>query len=409
MKLVMLVSLLIFLGFVFLSFRRELPPGHALGIVALVGLNRCFLGSANGIGSDLPFMAVLYLTIFLIQKAYDEPDATRPKWRYLLPVSLLICVAFGLRTVGIVLVPSLVFYELLRYRRITPSAVLVGVVFVAAAAAQSLWVHSDASYLDQYDVGPRVFLHNAIGYATEFAGFWHNGYFKPLGLLLFLVLSAFGALGYAASVRRKISFLEIFPILYLMAVLAFPGYAGKRYLQPIFPLYLLFVARGLEHAWFARRAAFRRAVLTGLATAVALSYAAACTQLHFDITEGVSKPESLAMFDFVRSNTHDDDVMIFIKPRVMALLTSRRASVYHMPQEDCELWEYFKRIGATHLVVVENDDALAGAEDPARLAYLREFAKRNRGGLTPVFGNADFRVYRLAGQDAAASHLFTSD
>jgi len=61
------------------------------------------------------------------------------------------------------------------------------------------------------------------------------------------------------------------------------------------------------------------------------------------------------------------------------------------------LRDYFDRIGATHLVVVENDDAFAEAEAPARLEYFRDFAARNAAKLTPVFANADFRVYRIAG------------
>jgi hypothetical protein len=278
-------------------------------------------------------------------------------------------------------------------------------VFVAAAAAQRLFLHSDARYLDQYNVGPGVFLNNGIAYAMEFAGFWHNGYFKPLGGLLFLAITVLAALGYVSSARRQVTFLVIFPIVYIAVVLLFPGYAGKRYLQPIFPLYLFFVVRGLHHAWLMRRARLRRAVLVVLMVAVTTSYAASCTQLDLDISEGISKPDSIAMFEYVVNHTDDDDVMIFIKPRVMALLTSRRSSVYHMPEKDSQLWDYFDSIGATHLVVVENDRALAGAEDPSRVRYLHDFADRNRAKLTPVFANADFRVLRIVDSTASPTAL----
>ncbi|MFH1921207.1 MAG: glycosyltransferase family 39 protein [Planctomycetota bacterium] len=405
MKLVMLTSLVLFLLFVFLSFRRVLPFWPTLIIVALVGLNRCFLGDVNSIRSDLPFMAILYLTILVIQKAYDTPAATPPRLGYLLTAAVLVCVAFGTRTLGALLLPSLLVYELMRYRRITRSAVLLVGVFVAAAVAQSLLVHSDVGYFDQYDVGPGVFLNNGAGYTMEFAAFWHNGYFKPAGALLFLAMTVLAAAGYTSSVRRQVTFLEIFPVLYMVAVLLFPGYAGRRYLQPVFPLFLLFAARGLESAWLARRETLRRVVFASLLVAVAVSYGASYTQLDLDMTEGIAKPESVAMFDYVTRQTEEDDVVIFIKPRVMALLTSRRASVYHMPRQDSELWDYFQRIGATHLVVVQNDEAFAKAEDPARLEYLRDFARRNATDLTPVFANADFRVYRIGHPDTAPSAL----
>jgi hypothetical protein len=127
---------------------------------------------------------------------------------------------------------------------------------------------------------------------------------------------------------------------------------------------------------------------------------ASATRLDLKVTEGIGKAESVALFNYVRHQTPEDGVMIFVKPRVMSLLTSRRASAYHMPSDPSHLWDYFSRIGATHLVVVENDDAFAGAEDPMRLAYLRAFAESNPAKLRPVFANADFRVYHIADGEA---------
>lgn len=399
MKLVMVLSLVLFLLFLFWCLRRELRFEYAVAVVLLVGLNRHWLGAANSIGSDLPFMALLYLTIFVIQKAYDTPAADPPRLRYLAPGALLMYVCYGARTLGGLLLPSVLAYDLLRYRRITRSAVLAGTVFIALAGLQGILVQGNAAYFDQYETAPGVFVHNGLAYLMDAASFWHNGYFQPLGGLLFLSLSALAALGYVSSVRRRVTLLEIFPVLYMIAVLLFPGYAGPRYLAPLFPLYLLFVFRGLQHAWLVRRTAVRRTVFASLSVAVIGSYLAACTQLRLDVNEGISKAESLALFRFVAGQTDHDDVLIFIKPRVMSLLTSRRTSAYHMPNDDCLLWDYFRRIGATYLVVVENDAAFAYAEDPMRLAYLRDFVKRNSASLNLAFANADFRVYRIAHRD----------
>ncbi len=396
MKLVMLGSLLVCLLAVFLSFRKELPTAHCLAIVALVGLNRTFLGGANTIGSDLPFMALLYLTILAFQKAYDVAPGRPPRFALLVPATLLLFVDFATRTLGGVLLPAVLAYDLLRYRRVTRSAVLVGGLFVVLALAQSLLVHSNTAYFDQYNVGPGVFVHNAIAYLGEGAAFWHNGYIKPLAVLLFAAVTALALLGFVARARRKLTLLEIFPVLYLAAVLLFPSFAGRRFLQPIFPLYFFFAFSGLEHAWLVRRAAVRRVVLASLLAAVAGSYAATSTRLDLEVNEGICKAESVALFDFVSRKTPDDAVMIFVKPRVIALLGSRSASAYHTPADDAALWDYFRRIGATHLVVIENDAAFAGAEDPARLTYLRRFARNHADRLRTVFANADFRVCQIA-------------
>ncbi len=409
MKLVMVASMVAFLLFVFLCVRRELPFGWSLAIVVLVGGNRVYLGNANTIGSDLPFMAILYLTILLIQKAYDTPGRQRPRWRFLFPAALMIFVAFATRTVGALLLPSLLVYDLVRYRRITLWAVLVGVVFVVLAFGQSMLVHSDSAYLDQYNVSPSIFLANALGYVKEMAGFWHNGYFKPLGGFVFLAVTALAVLGYVESVRRRITILEVFPVLYLAAVLLFPGYAGRRYLQPVFPIYLLFAVRGLSHAWLLHRERVRRVVFASLAVAVVASYLASYTRLQLEVTEGVSKPTSVALFNFVRNRTSEDDVIVFIKPRVMALYTSRKSSAYHTPSDDAQLWDYFRRIGATYLVVVDNQQAMATVGDPQRVAYLRQFARRNADRLQLVFTNADFSVYHIAGPGGDLAGNDTTD
>jgi hypothetical protein len=431
MKLAMIASLACFLGFVYLSLRRELPLPHALAGMLLVGLNRKWLGGANHVASDLPFMGLLYLTVFMLQKAYGAEKGTgpicrngpegaahkldlspfplSPRWRYLLPATLFMYLTYATRTLGGLLLPAVLIHDFLRYRRRFPQgekrggrAVLVGGMFIVLAVVQGIKFGSNAAYFDQYNIRPSVFAYNfaynAVHYLKESAGFWHNGYFGPLGGLIFLAVTALAALGYVSSLRRQITFLEIFPVLYLLAVLLFPGYSGARYLQPIFPFYLLFAFRGLEHPWLAMQAGLKNALLATLGVAVAGSYLTAATQVKLEINEGVCKPESVALFDYVRTHTAEDDVIVFIKPRAMSLLTSRRASAYHMPPDDARLWDYFDQIGARWLIVVENDDAMVDVEEPARLAYLRDFARRNASRLTLQFGNADFSLYRIAGR-----------
>ena len=317
-------------------------------------------------------------------------------------------VSYATRTLGGLLLPTVLVYDLLRYRRITRWAILVSAVFLVPATVQGIAIHSNAAYFDQYDVGLGVFAGNAMEYLKESARFWHNGYFFPFGALLFLAVTGLAALGYVSSVRRQATILEIFPALYLAAVLLFPGYGGVRYLQPIFPLYLLFAFRGLRHPWLAQRPALRRAAVASLAVAVAGSYLAAATAVKLEVTEGISKPESVALFEYVRTHAAPDDVLVFIKPRAMALLTSRRTSAYHMPKDDLALWDYFERIGANWLIVVENDHALAEAEDPIRIAYLRDFALRNASHLNLAFANGDFRLYRILGRNAGGLAMPTS-
>jgi hypothetical protein len=415
MKGVMVACLLVFLLAVFLCFRDELSLRSAAALVTVLGLNHFFLAETNQIGSDLPFLAILYLAMFLIRRGEGKGDIllfrrshletagnSGPAEKVECPLFLYLAagvaayLAYATRTVGGVLMPAMVLADLLRTRRITRPVVLACLAFGCLAAAQAMLLEGNGGYLDQLGASPAVLLANAGAYATQMAAFWHNGYSKPLAVAVFAAVTLLAFLGYAASVRRRVGTREVFIIVYPLAIFLWPSYQGVRFLYPILPLYLFYALKGLEHPWLARRETFRRATIASLAVAVGLSYAAMATTMEFGpLREGVAKPESVALFEYVRQHTDPDDVVIFVKPRVMSLFAGRASSVYDQPENDRELWAYLDRIGARWLVVVENDAAFTGAERPEVLAWLRRFAERNEPRLARVWGNADFTVYRI--------------
>ncbi len=397
LKFVMLFSWVAFVGMTYLCFRRELPFTFMMALMAIVGLNHFAIPDVNSIGSDMPFMALLYLTLFVVRCAYDTPREQPPRWRLLALAVVLMYCCYATRTLGILLMPSVLAYDVFRYRRISRWAVAAGGAFAAMIVVHGCFLQSESGYINEYrGVGLDLFVHHAYLYATRFAAFWHNGYFKPLAAALFLTVAAFACIGYFSDLRRRITVFEIFPVLYMAAVLAFPGYQGDRYLAPIMPLLVFFAFRGLQHPWLLHRPLVRRAVLTSLAVVITGSYLAAYTTIKFEIKEGIAKPESVALFDYVREQTDSDGVVVFIKPRVMALLTGRDSSTFHTPRDDHELWEYFDSIRATHVVSVINDTAFHDYESPQRLAWFRGFVDRNDDRLICVFENQDFRVYEIA-------------
>jgi hypothetical protein len=396
MKGVMIACFLVFLAAVAVAFRDDLPGGQLALLVAMLGLNRFFLEETNSIGSDMPFLALLYGAIVFIHQGEKAADRPRRRLAWYLAAGVLAYLAYGTRSVGALLVPAVVLADLLRFRRITRPVMAACLVFGGLAALQALLLHSDRSYLDQLGAPPAVLLGNAVSYVAQWAAFFRNGYSKPAAGVLFAAVSLLAVLGYGGSLRRPIAAREIFPAIYLAVVLLWPSYQGIRFLFPIFPLYLFYALRGLEHPWLAGRPRLRRVVAVVLLAAVGLSYVASATRIEIGpLREGVAKPESVALFDYVRAHTEAGDAIIFVKPRAMSLLTGRASSVYHGAQDDRGLWDYFEKIGARYLVVVENDDALKDAESPELLEYLRQFVARNGPRLERTWGNADFTVYRV--------------
>lgn len=377
-------------------FHRQLGLVRISALILILGLNHFALKDTNSIASDLPFLAILYLTLFLAEKAEDAPQGSRERLLYFGLTGLAAYLAFGTRTLGALVIPAMLARELITTRRIQRPAILATLIFVALTVLQSVFLHSDRHYLDQFNVAPMVVVHNAAGYVVRLAAFWHNGYFKVPSMVLFVLVTGLSLIGYVESLHRRITVYETFLPLYMTVILLWPSYQAERFFYPALPLYLFYALRGLEHNWIAGHERIRRLVVATLVAGISLTYAASMIHLERGpLPEGVMKPESQALFEHLRKTTSNTDVLVFIKPRALALFTGRKASVYHCPLHDQDLWDYFHQIHATRLVVAENDAAFAGAEQPQTLAFLRAFVDRNRKRLEPECSNADFSVYKI--------------
>jgi len=318
-----------------------------LTLVALLGLNGFFLFDTNIITSDEPFLAFLYLAFFLMEKARDpdRPLGRRTLWGVALGAAMYL--AYGSRTPGVLLVPALLAADLWQTRRIARPSLAAVAVFALLAGLQSFLLHSDRFYLDQLGMDPRVLLAHAVGYASRWAAFFSNGYSKAAAAALFAAVMVLALVGFARRVRQGGSAWEIFAVLYLGVILVWPSYEGERYLYPILPLWLFYAFTG---AMSTLRSRAGRIVGAVLAVAIAVSYAGRWATLDFrPLDEGVTSPNAVAMLEHIRRNTGADDVIVFIKPRAMALLTGRPASVYHAAETDEQLRQYFRKIGAKYL------------------------------------------------------------
>jgi len=395
MKCVMVGCFTVFLGCVAWLFGRQLPGWQTLGLIAVLGLNWFFVHSSNTINSDQPFLVFLYLSFCLLER---QQAATSTAGRLGWSVALGLCMylAFGARTLGVLLVPSLLIAEGCSARRIRRETLLALGVFACLAGVQTLWLHSDRAYLEQLRPQGAALAAHALSYAQRWAAFFSNGYWKAPAAVLFLLVTALSGLGFVQRLRQRVRALDVFCLLYLAAILAWPSYQGERYLYPLLPLWLFYSLHGLRHPWLAARPRLGRTLVAGVVLVVAGSYVARWTDLGLEaIDEGVTSPNASALFEELRRQTAPDEVLVCIKPRALALLTGRPASVYHCPADDAELWGYLRQIGARYLVTVERDEALGRMADARRSAYLRGFVQRNAGLLEEAYRNADFRVFRI--------------
>jgi 4-amino-4-deoxy-L-arabinose transferase-like glycosyltransferase len=421
MKAAMIACLLVFLGMVFLAFREELSLAERLILVLLLGLNPFVLEQSNSIGSHLPFLALLYLAIFLLGRAEKiaQPPSpvprppstlagtagqagsgTRSRYLWYLAAGVVCYLAFATRTLGalsIVAIWAAWGANWIRTRRTSglALALVATAAFAALAAAQAVWLHSDVRYLDQFHSGLRL-AGNARDYSNRLAAFWHNGHWRLPSILLCVAVSGLALAGYVEQLRRRITFRELFAAGYAAVLLLWPSYQGEHYLLPFYPLYLFYAFLGLRHPWLARRVRLQQAIAGVLALAIAVTYGMRLSRIERSpLPEGIAKRESQELFENVRKLARPGDLVVFVKPRAMALFTGRKSMSYHQAARDEDLWTSLAQHGAKWLVVVENDEALKPDEFPERMQYLREFVQRNPTRLEPVYRNRDFSLYAV--------------
>lgn len=127
---------------------------------------------------------------------------------------------------------------------------------------------------------------------------------------------------------------------------------SPRNYPPLVPLLLLYLFTAVE-ALLTRvaPAAFRQTVIAGYLAAV-LVYGAAYARADYGpIGEGIGNPAFQQLCAAVRNLTNPSDVVIFLKPRLLALLTGRATATYSKTADQEALWENITSLGGRYVVL----------------------------------------------------------
>jgi len=389
MKVEVILFFIAALVVVYLTFGRYLSTAATLALLALIGLNPYIWDFKDSINSEMPFIFFLYLSLYLIDQAYRAADGTRVPSGYTAAVGLAIYLAYGTRTLGILLLPCLLLYDLLRFRRLSPFALRVAGLVLACAAVQRLFVQGDSSYLDQLGGDLSVVAGNFSEYRLAFTMFWYEGYPRIVRTPLFVLLALLALFGYVMRLRRGPTVFELLPIPYLAVILVWSFYQGNRFLLPLVPLFVFYVMFGLRSLSAVRLGRLEPALLALLTVMTLGAYITQIPRQEYPaLSEGVGTREAAELFEYIRSTTEPDDVIVFQKARALSLYTGRPAASYHVTDDDQELWGFIRSIDAAY-VVTSREELFRDRE------FFNGFIARHQAQLEPVYANAEFSVYRI--------------
>lgn len=393
--------ILFFGGLLFVLWARlgsALPSMSRVALLAIVGFSPVLWNYKDLIASDIPFAFFLYVTLALAESVATQTSRTKPRQiSGIICLSVLLYLCYGTRTIGIVLIPSLLLVALLYWRRNGPSLSIAAGCGLALCILQAKAFAGEASYFDQLRLGPSAFLHavvaNMATYSWSLATFWSTPYSHAIRNGIFVVASLLALVSYLKRVRLGPGIYEVFVPAYLAVVLIWPNPDGVRYLIPLFPLYVFCLLDGADAV--AKRFQIRRPQLAaaGILLIIALVYATEFAHVQYGpFREGVENPQAQELFAFIRTETKPGDVFVFRRPRALALYTDRNASIYPEPKYAARFAAYFQSIAATYVIE-------APALDDAD---FDSFVEKTYSAKQPVFSNSDFRVYRIGAADSAS-------
>ena len=367
-------------------------------LLVVIAFNPVIWSYKDLITSDIPFMFFFLLALAVADSCLGS-SSSRLRLVWQIPfLVVLVYVCYGIRALGIVLVPAVFILGVLNWR-LRAGRLLIGAAFLSLVpcAVQMKFLGGEASYLDQLRLGFWGFVsavvHNVATYAWSLSTFWDNSFARGFRDVVFICITLLALVGY---VRRLLDHPRIYEIalpLYLAIVLLWPNPAGARYLLPVFPLYVYYCFEGIESIRTRLQIWRLEPILAPVAIAILLSY---CGQfIHSDFGpygNGVESSETKSLFAFVRSNTNASDVFVFRRPRAFALYTDRSASIYPEPQNQSRFASYFQSIHASYLVEAPMLDDFV---------YDR-FIESQCPEKQLVFSNTEFRVFRVTQGNLAA-------
>jgi hypothetical protein len=339
-------------------FEIRLERRFVFPLVLVVGLNAYLWDATNLIRADFTFMVFCYLSLFLMLRflAGDQDKLQAPGRQITAGVliGLSIYLAYGSREIGVVLPLTLLTFDIVCRRRISLVSIVALGIFAIFAWLQSLWF--SASFIPEYfaenlkhltdkqsspaelnhlnfvDLDPRNILDRIIGYRWALQGFWlssSSAFINTLNELLFNLFSLLAIGGYILALIRRITVVEIFLAGYIAVLLLFGAPPTIRYLIPIFPFFLYYGFLFCQEKIFPRLPRLKYLVAGGYFLLLAIISLPVMTTMEYpQLERGITHPDAKAMFRFIREETRQDDTIVFIKPRIMALMTGRNSAAW---------------------------------------------------------------------------------
>jgi Dolichyl-phosphate-mannose-protein mannosyltransferase len=319
---------------------------YALLATAFVGLNFAFLEFTDNILSDFPFLFFMLSSLYLIEK-----NKLNIGCQLLLSASIIM--TYLIRDIGLVLIPVLMTQlyfkaqkdenNLIDYFKKNNLFILPIACFCVFWLSKSLFLITDNANLFTAlsAANIKTIVSNTGYYIFVLGELWgvNSQYIVRFSVLLLFGLFFFK--GIYNSEKRDRHFILLI-VLTMGLYILFPGRQGLRYLFPIVPFIFYFSIKGVlvRDSFFIERitnspASVNFPKVTNfwkviqcpflISLAIYLGAQSLYKSLKFRNipTDQITTTEAKNLYNWVKTNTSDNAIIAFKKPRLLRLMTGR--------------------------------------------------------------------------------------
>jgi len=349
--------------------------------------------------SDIPFTALLVLNFILYQKSKSG------NWKQVLLLALMVGFMLIVRPAGIVFVAAVLMEQLigLAKRKNTfkgfsiYAGLLVFLPVILYFTVNSLFFKipsggSIRDYLLFYYSGnflqiiPENFAHHIEVF--RFLYIPQAGAFNGFSFLLGAIMLTMALLGFVKRIIEGIEATEWFFIFYAVMLLVFPNNdSAFRLMVPLGFLCLFYAAIGLKTIQlFVNVATWKKTLAIGIIILLLFIpglYRVA--QFSGNTLEGPQQKSAIETFAFISKNVPADSVVVFSKPRALALYGGCKSMADPFTTNPTLIHEQVIKAKASYLLIHSK------LTSEQMLRYSRVMQNR----LTAIWRNKDFTLYKI--------------
>ncbi|MGH8547514.1 MAG: phospholipid carrier-dependent glycosyltransferase [Methylococcales bacterium] len=418
MRIMILICYLLFLITFVLYCKKILQSDIArISALLMVAFSPLHWDIKNSVISEIPFLMFFYFGLLLSDKIETLQQQGHKAIVAAIAFGVVCYLAYGTRSVGLFLIVAYFISQLYNRRGNSSAVYCPAFLFVILFVLQDIGLHTDKSYIDSmeklgyehpsgnatnyldnlYQYG-LFFLNNItrnlVLYMKEIKWYWESGSNGVIAGIVAMATGLLCGLGFIRIIKVSVSTGDVFFVAYFLFLLAAPFFQGTRYLLPIFPLYAIYIFKAFDYKLQQRDVTVKKFTNMVAIAVIASIYVVNYFKVDYSPYKyGIGTQASKEMFDYIKNDTPRDSLIIFQKPRAMALLGERKSSSYHYGYgkklDATKIEKFLRDIKATHIVISK------GVWGEEEWDLYVKWVKSENTFLVEKYHNSDFSVYGI--------------